>query len=103
VARASVPSSRPSNSPNVPYKVAHIARLIGTTKGRYTFRHFKVAKKATGGYLALIAAIDHEGSCPVVAFGSGETWGEAWEAANQAVGAGRWREDKYAGAGWANA
>lgn len=88
------------NSPAVPYKQAHLHRLIsGGT--RYRFRAFRLIPKDAGGYLAVVAATDVESASPVVAFGTGATWGDAWEAANQAVGQGRWRPDQYAGTSWA--
>lgn len=88
------------DGPNVPFKQAHLQRLIAWP-GRYHFRSLRLTAKAGGGYLAVVAATDTEAATPVVCFGAGPTWGEAWEAVNQAIGRGAWKRDQYPGQQWA--
>lgn len=66
----------------------------------YAFRSIRIARRSSGGFMAVVAATDTAGSGPVVAFGAGSTWGEAFEAANQAVGRGAWKPDKFPGQHW---
>ena len=70
-------------------------------EGRYALRDLFLFFKAPGVWRARVKALDKDNAMPVILFADGPSFAVALKAAERAVKAARWTNDRYPGKQWA--